>query len=354
MSLTGIEPRRIGLVKPSALGDIVHALPVLGALRQRFPAASITWVVNRAYATLLQGHPHLDNVLAFDRTAARGGWLEGLRAFADILRAVRSARFDLVIDLQGLLRTGIMTLASGARWRLGLSSAREGARFCYNHVLTPRDGRPELSMHAVDRYWLAAQALGVGDEPKCFSLPIPADASAWATQRLRDLPRPWLMTNVGTRWETKRWPTSSFAELATRAHQHFGASLILVGGPEESPLARQVCAGFAGPACDLTGQTTLPQLVAVLEKADVVVSNDSGPLHLAVALGRPVVAPFTCTSPQRTGPYGQPGSAVLTGVDCAASFLKRCSRLDCMKELTADRLWPILRAHLRQGTSACA
>jgi lipopolysaccharide heptosyltransferase I len=267
-----IDARRIVLLKPSALGDIVHSLPVLTALRRRFPQAHIRWVVSQAYAGLLHGHPDLDEVLTFDRRASRGGWRRVARSFLGLADDVRRLRPDLVVDLQGLFRTGLLALASGAARRVGLSTAREGAAWFYTDVVKVADFE---ALHAVDRLWLVAEALGAGDGPE-------------------------------------------------------GAA-----------------ARLAGPARNLAGRTTLPQLAAVLAEADAMLANDTGPLHLAAALGRPVVAPYTCTKVLLTGPYGGEAGAVESRVWCQGSRLKRCRRLECMAELTPDRLWPRLEEVLQ-------
>lgn len=341
-----LQADRIALIKPSALGDIVHALPVLSALRERFPKAHILWVVHRSYAGLLEGHPELNEVLSFDRGHGLNRWLAGTAELIHVARLLRSKRCDLVVDLQGLLRTGWLTWFSGAERRVGLFSAREGSAWAYTDCLHDPLGRSVDQMHAVDRYWLVAEALGVGHAPKRFVLPMPDSERAWAWQRLADWPRPWIMVHLGTRWETKRWPVAHFAELAGRAVRRFGGSVILVGSGSEAALGDALIRRFSGPILNLIGQTTLKQLAAVLEQADIMLSNDSGPLHLAAALGRPVVAPFTCTSVTRTGPFGQLGHAVATRVWCAASYRRRCGRLECMSELTPDRLWPIVEGHL--------
>jgi ADP-heptose:LPS heptosyltransferase len=198
-------------------------------------------------------------------------------------------------------------------------------------------------LHAVDRYLQAIRALGGETVPARCYVPIDESALAWAKETLADFPTPWLCFGVGARWRTKRWPAEHFAHLAARAQRNFGGSIIFVGRDDESPIARAVARALRGPMCDLTGKTTLPQLAAVLSLADVMVANDTGPLHLAAALGRPVVAPYTCTKVARHGPYGQFGCAVASGVWCQGSYLKRCPRLDCMRELTPDRLWPLLQ-----------
>lgn len=342
--------RRIALIKPSALGDIVHALPVLHALRWRFPGACITWVVNKVYQELLDGHPALNDTLAFDRGSGLRSLPRSAASFLFLLHELRQRRYDLVVDLQGLLRSGLMTLASGAPVRIGLDDAREGARSAYNIVVDT--GRWE--QHAVDRYWRVAEILGAGGLPKRFDLPAWEQERAWAAAQLRKGPRPWIVFHLGGRWETKRWPVASFARLAAQAVGDFGGTAVLVGTASESALGAEFSTLFRGHCINLQGRTTLRQLVAVIRWADVVVSNDSGPLHLAVAADRPVVAPFLCTSPARTGPYRREDSAIVTGVACRASYLKRCHRLDCMRELTWQRLWPTLRTVLATWRSQTA
>jgi lipopolysaccharide heptosyltransferase I len=339
------EPRRIALIKPSALGDIVHCLPVLTAVRRRYPGAHLTWVVNRSYEPLLHGHPDLDATLLFDRHATRHGLLHGLRVNVSWLWQFRQRQFDLILDLQGLLRSGVMTAVSGAARRVGLSTAREGARWFYTDVVPVADFQ---AIHAVDRYWLVAEALGAGAGPKEFRLPAFKAEGRWADEFLSDCPRPWLMLGPGSRWVTKRWPPNSFAALARRTQSEYGGTVILVGGPDETPLAQAVAGELSGPSRDLTGRTGLPQLAALLSRADVMLANDTGPLHLAAALGRPVVAPYTCTRVLLNGPYGQEAGTVETAVACQGSYLKRCGHMTCMSELTPDRLWPALAGVLSQ------
>jgi lipopolysaccharide heptosyltransferase I len=338
--LAAYEPGRIALLKPSALGDIVHSLPVLTALRRRFPQAHITWVVNRSYEPLLTGHRDLDATLAFDRGAARRGWWAAAKAWASFLRRLRREQFDMVVDLQGLFRSGMMALASRAPRRVGLSSSREGAAWFYTDVVPVADPN---ALHAVERYWQAALAVGACDSGPQFHVPLRPEARRWADAMLAGCARPLLALGPGSRWVTKRWPPASFADLARRFQAEFGGTVVLVGGPEEAALGHAVGRRLDGPSRDLVGRTTLPQLAAVLARADIMLANDTGPLHLAAALGRPVVAPYTCTKVRLNGPFGRAEGAVESRVWCQGSYLKRCPRLECMEELTPDRLWPRLR-----------
>ncbi|OAI39718.1 hypothetical protein AYO40_05535 [Planctomycetaceae bacterium SCGC AG-212-D15] len=211
--------RRIAIIKPSALGDIVHSLPVLSALRRRYPDAHITWIVNRGYEPLLRGHPELNHTLPFDRAAIRQGWGAALRGYRAFLRECRQREFDLVIDLQGLLRSGLMTFASGAARRVGLSTAREGARLFYTDVVPVADFN---AIHAVDRYWLVAEALGAGAGPKQFHVHVPEAERAWAKELLRGKPRPIVALAAGSRWVTKRWLPEHFGEVLRRIAGHCG------------------------------------------------------------------------------------------------------------------------------------
>lgn len=347
-SLTTTTARRIAFIKPSALGDVVHALPALEAVRIRFPAAHITWIVNKSFAPMIEGHPAIDAVLSFDRGAMKKSPVAAVAYAGRFVKELRKRRFDLAIDLQGLLRSGLMALATGARTRIGLTNAREGSRFCYTHRI-PAAGL--LEQHAVDRNWLFAEALGVGDLPKVFRLPIRDAAKREIASRLKGLPRPFVSLAPGARWLTKRWPLEHFAELANRFQSKMDGTVFLAGGPEDGPMAEPLRKMINGPVVDQFGKTSLPELTALLNEMDAVVSNDSGPLHLAAALGRPVVAPYTCTKAALHGPYGQLHRGFETKVDCAGSYITTCPHMKCMAELTPDRLWPALEVVLRTWQS---
>ena len=294
--LRSLTARRIAIIKPSALGDLVQTLPLLPALRKRFPGSSITWVVQRELSDLVAGHPDLDRVLTVDR---RPRWMAAGR----FLRELRRQQFDLVLDLQGLLRTAVMTWATGAPWRIGLETAREGARFAAN--LTIPDTGKLVPAHA--RYWRVAEALGVGDVARRALVQVSIDDHRIARQLLHGLPRPVFAVQWGARWETKRWPLEQMVDVLAHAARTWGGSAVFIGGPGEHAL----CAAAATTLSirsqntavrNVAGRTTLKQLAALLTNVDAVVSNDSGPLHLAAELGTPVLGIFTCTNPVRSGP----------------------------------------------------
>jgi heptosyltransferase-1 len=362
----GFDPRRIVIIKPSALGDVVQALPILGPLRERFPRAAISWVISKSLVELVDGHERIDDVIAFDR---RGG----IRAWCRLLRTLKAQQFDLVIDLQGLLRTGVMTWATRAPVRLGLETSREGAHLACTNLLreTGRD------VPAWQRYRRVVEHLGWAAPQFCAAnspvhasnsthalLPVRAADRAFAAETLRSLPRPVLGVSPGARWETKRWPASQFAALAARAHREFGAGVVIVGGPEERPLCidleEQLRRQMPEKAIvNLVGATTLRRLAAVLEACTWVVSNDSGPMHLADAVGTPVLGVFTCTSPRQSGPPPGRHEFVATQLACAAGYHKRCpmvgaARHACFAEIDVERAWTSFLRLLEKSRQAAA
>ena len=335
--LARVTASRVCVIKPSALGDVVQAMPLLPVLRRRFPTAEIAWVIAAGLADLVDPHPLVDRTIRFER---RGGW----RHWRGLLGELRAARFDLVFDLQGLARTGLMTAATGAPVRIGLESAREGASLAVHRTL-PDTGR---LMPAHARYWRVAEELGCGG----LSRTTPVAASRADAAFARDLlpgGRLKLALVPGARWTTKRWPPTKFARLAVKAYRVTGALPVVVGAPDEVDLCGEVTRlirRFA-PGCgalDLSGRTTLRRLAAVLATCDLAVSNDTGPMHLAAAVGTPVVGVFTCTDPVRSGPPGRRHEFVQTGVPCAGSYKKTCpiagaGRCACLEDVQVAAVW---------------
>jgi lipopolysaccharide heptosyltransferase I len=338
-----IDARRICLIKPSALGDVVQTLPVLAALRYRFPYAQIAWVVNSAYADLLRPIRRLDRVIEFPRHEFSRLTLGAVAVWRRFLRRMRREEFDIAIDLQGLWRSGWMCGATGARLRIGLESAREGAWWFYNATVDDC---------AIDsaalRYWTVAQAFGVGHLSPAFPLDLSEAERAWARGRLAGLCRPRLAISPGARWVTKRWPAPQFAAVAGQSLGLGVRSVVLVGGPDDRSTASQIVGQIPqASTLDLCGQTTLRELAAILEQCDVLLTNDSGPMHLAAAVGTRCVAIFTCTKPERAAPFGPGHRVVQTEVSCRGSYLKQCDRLDCMRELNCDRVAPAVIQAIR-------
>jgi lipopolysaccharide heptosyltransferase II len=332
---------RILIIKPSSLGDIVHALPTVAALRRRFPSARITWLVKHEWAEVLEGNPHLDEVLALDLSPK--GWPAAWRA-------VRAGRFDTVVDLQGLLRSAVLGWISGAPLRIGFANGREGSPWFY----TERVSVPSPSMHAVDRYLLMTKYLGADPgEVKPSDFPLPHDTQAEA--RIEALLAATgvqagamlVAMNPSARWETKRWPFESFAAVGDRLQQDGAARVLLIGGRDERPTGEQVLRAMRTMSVDLMGRTTLKELIALLRRVRLLVTNDSGPMHLASAVGTPVIALFGPTDPDRTGPYGAGHTVLRSGVPCSPCFSRRCANAVTMECLTTIHPEQVIEAALR-------
>jgi len=294
------------IIKPSSMGDVVQALPVLTALKETYPRAHVSWLVAKAFAGILEGHPRLDEVIVFDRERF-GRFTFSLTVAAEFVRflaALRRRRFTTVIDLQGLFRSGLLALATGAPARVGFRGARELAPLFYTAEVSL--GRHVV--HAVDRYLAVARRIGLGIPEARDHLPVPAEARSAIRRRLAEAglrpDEPFIAVCAYARWPTKQWPADRFAAVLDRMRAEAGARAVLVGSEAACPGARTIADRMAEPPIDLTGTTTLKELSAVLGEARVMLTNDSGPMHVAAAVGRPVVAIFGPTNPMRTGPYG--------------------------------------------------
>lgn len=307
---------RMLFIKPSSLGDIIHALPVVSAIKAQWPGVHLTWVVKRRWAEIVERAEGVDRVWRVGETV--GSWVEEARR-------LRTERFDVAVDLQGLFRSGAIARWCGAPVRVGFANGREGSPWFY----TRRVPVPTTDMHAVDRYLLAAKSLGacVQGTPQ-FRFRIP-DADRETVRHLCDrkgLPsdRSWIAMNVSARWATKRWSLASFGEVIDRLHQDGLGPVVIIGSAEDRPDAEQLRTIVKSPFIDLTGAVPLGCLPALLSTASLLVTNDSGPMHIAAAVGAPVVALFGPTSEIRTGPYGT-GHRVLAGtVPCRPCFSRVC------------------------------
>lgn len=329
---------RILLIKPSSLGDIVHTLPVVAAIKAQWPASHLTWLVKRQWAELVERVDGVDRVWPVDRTVS--SWLKEAQA-------LRAERFDLAIDLQGLLRSAVLARLSGAPKRVGFANGREGSPWFYTHrvpVLNP-------DIHAVDRYLLVSAALGIAPPEKPRFPFTVSDKDRLAVQEIfkrhgSSLDKPWVAMNVGARWSTKRWPLVSFAAVADLLYESQRDPVVVIGSTEDRVYVKELRAQMQHPCIDLSGEIPLRYLPAVLSKAAVLITNDSGPMHIAAACGIPVVAMFGPTSATRTGPYGA-GHHVLSGqVSCSPCYSRVCRhdpKMECLERITPAHVVDVVR-----------
>ena len=330
---------RILLIKLSSFGDVLHALPTLEALRAGFPVGHITWLVEAAYAPLLAGHPALDEVWAVPRVrlgqkVGRDELLNLLR----LLRRMRATRFDLVIDLQGLLKSALWVALARSFRKVGYDRTRELSYLALTERIPPYD--PEA--HAVWRYLNVARHLGAPPTLPRFRLgltPAPPEF-------LYSLDRPLVVLHPGARWPTKLWPAASWAKLADWLSREKKLAVVITGSPGDRVLAAQIAAQMQEKVWNLAGRTSLPELAGVLQRARLAVTADTGPMHLAAALGTRVVAISGPTAPGRTGPFGEGHRVVRLGLECSPCFKRYCPEPRCLTGLTPDTVQAVVEKSL--------
>jgi heptosyltransferase I len=320
---------RILLIKLSSLGDVIHALPTLEALRSLYPRGHLTWLVEDAYAPVLAGHPALDEVWPVPRPRPGNDlFLKNLQEAIRVARRLRKEPFDLVIDLQGLLKSACWAaLARGAR-KLGYDRTREFSYLFLTERLAPFD--PEA--HAVWRYLNVARHLGAPAAPPRFRLGLRLPENL--DQLLGpETGQPLAVLHPGARWPTKLWPAAHWARLAGWLARDQGFQVVITGSPGDRDLAREIAAQAEGPLLNLAGRTSLAELAALLGKARCAVTTDTGPMHLAAALGTPVAALFGPTAPWRTGPFGEGHEVVRLALPCSPCFRRQCPEPRCLMDL---------------------
>jgi lipopolysaccharide heptosyltransferase I len=301
---------RILVIKLSSLGDVLHSLPTLTAIRRAHPRAYIAWVVGPKAAEIVTRHPGVDRVYGLGVVGEQTANFHPLPSTRDAMPVLRAERFDISLDMQGLFRTAVLAFRIGARQRVGFRGFQEGAFLLCNRRVSPC----REDIHAIHGYLQFARYLGADDSIVDFGLVEEPDDKAWAENLLgvaapiqsgRTLkgaatPPIAAIAPAASRTE-KRWSADGFAQTAA-ALRSAGARVVVVGSSADAPIAARICS--ASGAEDLTGQTTLPQLAALLRRCQLFIGNDSGPLHLAAAVGTPCLSLFGPTLPLRTGPFG--------------------------------------------------
>jgi heptosyltransferase-1 len=311
---------RILVVRLGAMGDVLHALPAVASLRRSHPRSRLTWIVHPRWIPLLQGNPDVDETIAFDRRdwpTVRAAW-----------RALRARRFDLAVDLQGLVQSALVATASRAERILGFADTavrEKPAAWFYSSTVKPK------AVHVVDQNLDLVAAAGAVRPLHVFPLPDGEPEG--------ELPRePFVLASPLAGWVSKQWPAAFYKELAARLKREYGLALV-INGPAT---AAAECAAIEGAQFHSSG---LPGLIHATRKAVAVIGVDSGPMHLAAALGKPGVAIFGPTDPARNGPYG--GSLTVLRAPGAATTYKRETTIsDSMRAITVEMVIDALRPQL--------
>jgi len=350
MDIAGPGKINILIVKLSAIGDVVHTLPSLAALRELYPDAHITWVIEEASSDLLVGHPDLDRLLI----SKRRKWLRELvnpqkagRGFHEVrefLKALKDRPYDLVIDFHGLFKSALIVLLSGGRRKLGYDSLQELSGIFLNEKI-PED----MGKHAVDRYLDFLRHLGAKVGEPQFHIPVDEEnrkkVDSLLEQRGIGRDERFVAISPVALWDTKLWDEEKFAKLCDRLIGELNLKLVLTGARADGLLQR-IAESVNRPVANLGGETTLRDLACLFGRASLLITTDSGPMHIAAAMGTPVVALFGPTSPSRTGPYGRGHTIIRKDLECSPCFLKKCDILSCMKEITVEEVFQAIKNDL--------
>jgi lipopolysaccharide heptosyltransferase I len=326
---------RILLIKLSALGDVIQTLPTLEAIRAVYPAAEISWLVEEEAAPVLASHPALDNLLISRRKTWLAAWRRpGERRIAwqqcrHLVQTLRRQSYDVVVDLQGLAKSAFWTMISRSPRKIGFDRSREYSYLALTERLPPYD--PDE--HAIRRYLGVARYLGAAGEPVRFRLALPTGTGNDVAYLWQEKSGPLIIMHPGTRWPTKFWRPESFASLADALIHERQARVVFTGSRSDRSLIAGIRSCMASWAEDLSGRTDLKTLARLFYQANAAVTTDTGPMHLAAAVGTPVAAVFGPTAPWRTGPYGARHRVIRTKVSCSPCFRRQCPNPKCLTDL---------------------
>ncbi len=332
-----VDAERILIVLLGAIGDVVRALPLATRVRAAYPNAALAWAVEPAAAPILEHHPALDERLVF----ARAG---GLSAFVRFLRRVRDGRFDLVLDLQRHLKSGIVSAATGAPVRVGFHrrNAKELNWVFNTHTIEPVEPRGWKIGH----YERFGEFLELPATPPRFDITTTADEDARVAALLAPVARPYAALFLSSTWESRLWFPDAFAAVADGL-EAIGLDTVVVGGADARGIAAATAAARSSSTngagrtsvLDLTGRTSLREAYGVLARARVAIGPDSGPMHLAAAAGTRVVSLWGATTPARSAPFGSEDLVVVGRVPCAPCYRRQCPiGRQCMRDITPARV----------------
>ena len=326
-----LDPRRILIILHGSVGDVARALPVANHLRDAYPNASIAWAIEPAAFPLVEHHPAVDETIVFDR----GNWGKSVGPF---LRQIRRAKFDLVLDLQRLLKSGLISWWSGAPYRLGFhrQDAKEGNWLFNNHHIPPTGNGVSKLQH----YLKFTEHLGIRQTSVRWGLRLTPAEERRVDQLVQELEGNFAAYFVGSRWESKQWFPVATAKCAAEVRRRYGLAAVLLGTKEDAAFAQRVVEQASGiPLVNLVGRTSLREAAGVLRRAPVAVGPDTGLMHVSVAVGTPVVSLWGATSPERTGPHGFLHLVIRGKAPCSPCYLRHCpiGRM-CMESIDVDEV----------------
>ena len=332
------DPRRILIVLHGSIGDVTRALPLATILRKQFPRAFLAWSIEPACLPLLERNEAIDEIILFDR---RNWW----KSSGPFLARLRGGRFDLALDLQRLFKSGFISWWSGARQRIGFHR-RDSKEFnwIFNNLHIPMYGE---KIPKLEHYLKFADYLGIERTPLEWHFNLSSEEQVSVDDHLVGIGRAFAVLFVGTRWQSKQWFPMQMSRCAEQLNRDHNLDVVLLGGKDDRNLAREAQKLSNQSLTNLVGQTTLREAIGIIQRAKVAIGPDTGLMHIAAALGTPVVSLWGATDPQRTGPYGFQHLVIQGEAPCAPCHRRRCSigRV-CLQSITAEQIGAKIRMAL--------
>ncbi len=338
------------IVKTSAIGDVTHAMPAVNCLRKHYPGAHISWLVEEAASDLVLGHKAVDCVLIarrkqWQKAFKAGKWRSTIAEIIQFVKELRSRPYDLVIDFQGLLKSGIWVFLSRGKQRVGFGPGMQHSEGSY-FFLNKRVKAVDMEIHALERQLLLLKAIDIPCPTICYDFPITTSQkqrvdTLLATNGYQKTRQKLVAINPQTKWDSKLWYNNRFAQVADGLASE-NIFLVFTGAPDDVEVIGEIQQMMQSNSLNCAGKTTLKELAALYSVADVVISTDTGPMHIAAAVGTPLVALFGPTAPWRTGPYGEKHHVLRSNVSCSPCFKRHCP-LDnepkkCMKQISVEEV----------------
>ncbi|MBU1713262.1 MAG: lipopolysaccharide heptosyltransferase II [Proteobacteria bacterium] len=348
--------KNILIIKLSSIGDVVHALPFLEVLKKSCPDSRIDWLVEEEASQVISGHPAITRIIISGRKRWQKNILNPfkfLKISSEAIRFYKELRlssYDIVIDLQGLFRSGFLTALSRGKRKIGMSGGREGASLFLKEAPVAVD----YDQHAIDRYLKVAGHLGCDTGVRKGEIPVSEEDKKLADGIFASFSggETIIAVNPMAKWKTKLWKPDKFSQLAERLQKEINCRIIFTGSVQDRPIIEDIIKQTGGKQdqiINLAGSTTLKELAYLYSGCSVLICTDTGPMHIAAAMNCRVVALFGPTAPLRTGPYGNGHKIIRSGIDCSPCFKKECGNIKCMDDITVTAVFDAVRSIILSG-----
>ena len=347
-----METGEILIVKLSSIGDVVHTLPSLEALYRLYPHAKITWLVEEESSELIRGHPRLSRVIVSKRKRwikqlrRPALWLPTIKEIFGFVYELRSVNYDLIIDFQGLFKSGLLVFLCRGNRKVGHDRSRELSYL----FLTERYPPGFTEQHALEKNLNLVKSLSGTYDGRDIRFNANSRESINTNEKeqrkvdcfLREHEivdqKPLIAVNVMPRWVTKQWDAQKFARLSDQLIKDYNAQIVFTGHKQDTPVIANIISRMTQTAVNASGETTLKELAYLFKRSQLMITTDSGPMHIAAAMGTPVIALFGPTAPWRTGPYSKSAKIVRSDLYCSPCFKKKCDHISCMKDITVENV----------------